>query len=217
MARQALNFGSGASDDGEFLSTAMPKVEANFVELYGLVLLTSTVGRLARYSSTAGVQAQTAGLYEDGSGNVGIGTVSPATAGGMSLDVAGQIRSSFLFAMYNTVSGRAANFGLANGYAYFYSLGADDIIFGVNNDLSTKAIRLNKDTGNLGVGTSSPAAKLHVAGAIRCASYTVATVPSASSNGAGSQIYVSDESGGATLAFSDGTDWRRVTDRAVIT
>jgi len=35
MARQALNFGTGAADDGEFLSTAMPKVEANFVELYG--------------------------------------------------------------------------------------------------------------------------------------------------------------------------------------
>jgi len=29
-------------------------------------------------------------------------------------------------------------------------------------------------------------------------------------------IYVSDESGGATLAFSDGLVWRRVQDRAVI-
>jgi len=47
-------------------------------------------------------------------------------------------------------------------------------------------------------------------------SYTVAGVPSASTAGAGSIIYVSDETGGAVLAFSDGTDWRRVTDRAVI-
>lgn len=46
-------------------------------------------------------------------------------------------------------------------------------------------------------------------------SYTVAGVPAASL-GAGSIIYVSNESGGAVLAFSDGTDWRRVTDRAVI-
>lgn len=29
-------------------------------------------------------------------------------------------------------------------------------------------------------------------------------------------IYVPDETGGATLAFSDGSDWRRVTDRAVV-
>lgn len=29
-------------------------------------------------------------------------------------------------------------------------------------------------------------------------------------------IYVTDEAGGAVLAFSDGTNWRRVTDRAVV-
>jgi len=46
--------------------------------------------------------------------------------------------------------------------------------------------------------------------------YTVATAPSASASGAGAAIYVSDESGGAVIAFSDATNWRRVTDRAVI-
>lgn len=29
-------------------------------------------------------------------------------------------------------------------------------------------------------------------------------------------IYISDESGGAVPAFSDGTDFRRVTDRAIV-
>lgn len=29
-------------------------------------------------------------------------------------------------------------------------------------------------------------------------------------------IFVSDEVGGAVPAFSDGTDWRRVTDRAIV-
>ncbi len=29
-------------------------------------------------------------------------------------------------------------------------------------------------------------------------------------------IYVTDETGGAVPAFSDGTNWRRVTDRAVV-
>jgi hypothetical protein len=45
-------------------------------------------------------------------------------------------------------------------------------------------------------------------------SYTVATVPAA--NPAGRMIYVTDETDGAVPAFSDGTDWRRVTDRTVV-
>jgi hypothetical protein len=50
---------------------------------------------------------------------------------------------------------------------------------------------------------------------VKLKSYTVATVPSAVKNPA-SLIYVSNETGGATLAFSDGTSWRRTADRAVI-
>lgn len=46
-------------------------------------------------------------------------------------------------------------------------------------------------------------------------SYTVAGVPAASSY-TGAMIYVSNETGGAIPAFSDGTNWRRVTDRAII-
>lgn len=45
-------------------------------------------------------------------------------------------------------------------------------------------------------------------------SYTVGTLPSAAT--AGQMIYVSDESGGAVIAFSDGTNWRRVTDRNIV-
>lgn len=53
-------------------------------------------------------------------------------------------------------------------------------------------------------------------GSVKTGSFTVATVPSASTAGAGALIFVSNESGGAVTAFSDGTNWRRVTDRAVI-
>lgn len=45
--------------------------------------------------------------------------------------------------------------------------------------------------------------------------YTVATLPDAATYPRG-LIYVSDETGGAVPAFSDGTDWRRVTDRAIV-
>lgn len=44
---------------------------------------TTTVGRLARFTDTAGTEGQTAGIYEDGSGNIRIGSttapVNPAT------------------------------------------------------------------------------------------------------------------------------------------
>ncbi len=49
---------------------------------------------------------------------------------------------------------------------------------------------------------------------IRPRSYTVAGLPSAAT--ASGLIYVSNETGGATLAFSDGTNWRRVQDRAIV-
>ena len=53
-------------------------------------------------------------------------------------------------------------------------------------------------------------------GCIRLKSFTVAGLPTASSQGAGALAYVSDETGGAVLAFSDGSAWRRVTDRTVV-
>jgi hypothetical protein len=72
------------------------------------------------------------------------------------------------------------------------------------------------DNGNVRIGSDGAAAcKLDVDGPVRVKSYTVAGVPAASA-GAGQIIYVSNEIGGAVLAFSDGTNWRRVTDRAVI-
>ena len=71
--------------------------------------------------------------------------------------------------------------------------------------------------GDVVLGTGTPVAgiKLDVDGPICAKSYTVSTVPAANLK-AGMVIYVSNETGGAVLAFSDGTNWRRVTDRAVI-
>lgn len=70
--------------------------------------------------------------------------------------------------------------------------------------------------GNIGIHEPEPTAPLHVNGAVRVGNVTVATLPSAASSGAGAIIYVSDETGGATLAFSDGTNWLRSQDRAVV-
>lgn len=56
---------------------------------------------------------------------------------------------------------------------------------------------------------------LEATGPVRLATYTVATVPAAADYTQG-LIYVSNEAGGATPAFSDGTNWRRFADRAII-
>ncbi len=50
---------------------------------------------------------------------------------------------------------------------------------------------------------------------IQATSYAVADVPDATTEAG--IIYVSDEVGGGVLAFSDGTNWLRVTDRAIVT
>jgi len=57
-------------------------------------------------------------------------------------------------------------------------------------------------------------------GPVLIKSYTVTSSPSASESGDdntfSSLIYITDEVGGPTLAFSDGTNWLRVQDRAII-
>jgi hypothetical protein len=48
-------------------------------------------------------------------------------------------------------------------------------------------------------------------------SFTVAEIASLPANPVGQMVICTNEAGGTVPAFSDGTDWRRVTDRAVIT
>lgn len=53
-------------------------------------------------------------------------------------------------------------------------------------------------------------------GTPRVPSMAKSLLPSANTAAAGALVFVSDEAGGAVLAFSDGAVWRRVTDRAVV-
>lgn len=82
---------------------------------------------------------------------------------------------------------------------------------------STRIERMRiTSAGDVGIGGIAPTTKLHVDGPVRVKSYAKASLPSAAASGAGAMIYVSDEAGGAVIAFSDATNWRRVTDRAVV-
>lgn len=82
-----------------------------------------------------------------------------------------------------------------------------DLIRALFSELQRIATRLN--------GTVTTDGADAMAYPLKVASYTVATLPTASDWTAG-VIAVSNEAGGYTLAFSDGTDWRRVQDRAVV-
>lgn len=78
-------------------------------------------------------------------------------------------------------------------------------------------IALFSGTGqNVAIGHAAPITPLHVGGPVRVDQYAKAALPAVASVGAGTIAYVTDASGGAQLAFSDGTDWRKVSDRAVV-
>lgn len=82
---------------------------------------------------------------------------------------------------------------LGDGQAIVYSTGP--LVAG------TKLITARSDRAEFGLPAQLP-------------SHTVGALPTAAN--AGSMIFVTDETGGAVPAFSDGTNWRRVTDRAIV-
>jgi hypothetical protein len=61
--------------------------------------------------------------------------------------------------------------------------------------------------------TSTLGAVENNSSSVKLPTYTVATLPTTDT---ASLIYVSDEVGGGVMAFFDGTDWRRVTDRVIV-
>lgn len=75
------------------------------------------------------------------------------------------------------------------------------------------AIESDTDCMKFGDGSTAWASLTYYLPGIK--SYTVATVPTAVTTKR-YIIFVSDEIGGATIAFNDGTNWRRVADRAII-
>lgn len=125
-------------------------------------------------------------VYMSGSGNVGIGTTSPAAkldvqTGAINFQVkdfqtdittdtwGGWARAYRLYATNNgTASGQFATFGAlgaGNNISYAYMAlpsGSDDV-----NGYNTSKILALTSSGNVGIGTTSPAYRLDVAGQIR--------------------------------------------------
>lgn len=70
--------------------------------------------------------------------------------------------------------------------------------------------------GDVGIGVAAPTTRLDIDGPVKVKSYVKTALPPAAATGPGALVYVSNEAGGAVIAFSDGSAWRRVTDRAVV-
>lgn len=89
------------------------------------------------------------------------------------------------------------------------------LTFGAGTAGATERMRITS-AGRVCIATASRSCALQVAGPVRVASGAKASLPSAADTGAGALLRVPDETGGPVLAFIDGTNWRRVTDRAVV-
>lgn len=98
------------------------------------------------------------------------------------------------------------------GYAEMGLNGSNDFSIKVGSDEGQwrEAMRVDRATGNMAIGSHWPQARLDVDGPIRPASYSVLSLPIASEQGAGSLAYVTDASVPDQLIYSDGTNWRSV-------
>jgi len=118
--------------------------------------------------------------------------------------------------------------GIGNGNATYYVI-ADDVDWEVgvgtvtsgSPDTLTRTTVLGSSNGGAKVvwvaGTRNVFCSLPAAGPIRQPSYTVSQLGTlGAANYAGCTVYVTNESGGATIAYSNGTNWLRVYDNATI-
>lgn len=136
---------------------------------------------------------------------VGVVAGNAVTTGGTNVIAGYNAGATLTTGSDNTLIGNAANVtSAAQSNATALGNGATAT---ANNQvmLGNGSVTEVKTAGSMVAGTFA-----------KVGSYTVAGVPSAVTAGAGAIIFVSNEAGGAVLAFSDATDWRRVTDRAVI-
>lgn len=181
--------------------------------------------------SSDGIAFQDAIVVAPDTANVGIGTLP----GSESLLVRKDQATSTQMTISNHSDQVSASAGFklraANGHhltALLYSSGTAyhytnaSLVFGTyaNKPLIFSTDTQNRMTihgdGRVTIGNAPASSQLAASGAIRPGTFPLANLPSASANGAGAMIYVSDATGGGVMAFSDGTDWRRTTDRSLV-
>ena len=151
------------------------------------------------------------------------------------INTAGTI-SAWNFVSLNSVALDGGRVGATNGAYFSYFASSAGMLLTswssavqsggffriANNNASNAALVFKQIAAQTGAmiefrpsGSETPMSGVYSNGVPYFPTFTVATLPSAATYTRGI-IFVSDESGGATMAFSDGTDWRRMADRAVV-
>jgi hypothetical protein len=121
------------------------------------------------------------------------------------------IGSDLQIKLNKAASGNTASMLMQTGFS-----GRAEIGLCGNDDLHLKVSPDGASWSDALVVTGGSGARVSVDGAVRLKNFAKAALPSPGSQGSGAVVYVYDEAGGATLAFSDGGSWRRVSDLAVV-
>jgi hypothetical protein len=106
-------------------------------------------------------------FYKDASGNIGVGTASPA----VKLDIAGAAHSTSGFILGTATNGTTGQFATDNTNNYLDYLGS--LIFRTAA-ASVERMRIDS-SGNVGIGTNSPAYKLDVAAVLNASVRSVSS------------------------------------------
>ena len=177
------------------------------------ITVTGTVDVNGAYSLPTSDGSADQVLTTDGSGGVTFATPS-VSAGGSNTHVQyndeGVLGGSNTFTCDEadaklTVGGSVSSilFETVSDYGAITSTATDSVDYGTLTE--TVVALVNSDYGV--VETSG--------GPVEFPRYSVSGVPDATAY-IGHMVFINNETGGPVMAFSDGTDWRRVTDRAVI-
>ena len=175
-------------------------------------------GNVAVFSS--GGLAITGNITGNGSGLSGINAFSNVTVTGGNSAVADSISDTLTL---TAGDGIAIVVDSATDTITISSSGGSEIfVDGADFGTVTEPVTLSDDLGLVtdAVTQEADLGTLVTSGLIYpdqfvLPSYTANALPSASV--AGAMIYVTNETGGPVPAFADGTNWRRVTDRAIVT
>ncbi len=123
--------------------------------------------------------------------------------GDLALTLMRNVRITRAMTLTSTSGGRWTNVSFGSGLSHNFS--------GMSGAVTVDSVARKSYSDNVPTKGSEVLTSLYD---IQMPSYTVSGVPSASV--AGRMIYVTNETGGPVPAFSDGTNWRRVTDRSII-
>lgn len=191
---------------------------------------------LVRGTAAFTMEPGTSGLYyTDGTANglfpIGAGGLLNVSSDGLELGVGGPATLAALTVYGDGAEGiRIVNTSTGSPFCSFYEGTSNRRAF-IEYQVGANTLRVNAEESGSDLALMAANAEVlrlnadksinhdggllvTAAGHIQLTSYTVAGLPSVDTGP--SMIFVSDESGGAVPAFSDGANWLRITDRAVV-